>query len=305
MRIRPTELGLKGTLLLAALELAFLATSYSNLFFLLIVFCCALGALGLFGAIANLRGLEFEIGTVPLAPAETPRTVGLVLRGRRRRFDLAFSLENGRHRVDLGVLPFIDGAGQYRVELAGRPRGVFQGTHVRVASRHPFGLFEVSRRVPTTAEIATHPAPAAGTTRPGGVDAEREGHADGPKSPTVVGLRPFRSGDSPNSVHWKATARRGEPIVKERDTDGALAREIVIDRRCAPEVLETALAGATAAVLDAAARGTPVRLRSQDCTLDAGVAGPRTTEALRWLAGASTLPPDAPGVPRPAEALGV
>ena len=56
--IRPTALGVKGVLLFVALELAFFATDYSNLFFLLLAFSSALGALGAAWSWQNLRNVR-------------------------------------------------------------------------------------------------------------------------------------------------------------------------------------------------------------------------------------------------------
>jgi uncharacterized protein (DUF58 family) len=43
----------------------------------------------------------------------------------------------------------------------------------------------------------------------------------------IYGLHPFRTGDSPRLIHWKTTARVGEPMVRE------------FDRNSAPDLLAT------------------------------------------------------------------
>lgn len=298
MRIRPTELGLKGMLLLAALELAYLATSYSNLFFLLIAFCCVLGVVGLLGAIANLRGTTVQLGTLPLAAAGAERPVAVTLRSGRRRFDLAVTLEAGKSRIELGHAPMVVDTTNTSFTVPGQTRGVRRPTHVRIASRYPFGLFQTSRRWPIDLEIVTHPAPTPASGRACAGAGERPRATAAAPGSTVAGLRPFRTGDSLSAMHWKATARRGEPIVREREPEAGDTLEVTIDRRCEPAELETALALATGLVLDARAGGARIRLTSQDTSIDAGATGPGTAAALRWLALATTLPAEAPGLPR-------
>src|SRR5687768_14066566 len=90
VRIRPTLLGAKGVLFLAAIALAFFATSYSNLFFLLLGFLCVLAALGALWAVANVRGVTVAVADLPQAPAGSARELRLRLGAAGRpRFQLA------------------------------------------------------------------------------------------------------------------------------------------------------------------------------------------------------------------------
>lgn len=292
MRIRPTELGVKGLLLLAALEAAFLATAYSNLFFLLIAFCCVLGVVGLAGAIANLRRLDVRLGPIPLAAAGAERPVAVEIAGERRRFDLAFVLLGDGDPIHLGALPTVDGATKATLTIAGRPRSVFRARRLAIATRHPFGLFQVTTTRSLEVDVVTHPDPRAAEVANDDGRGEAEVALAGAPSPAVSGLRPFRTGDSLTSMHWKATARRGEPIVKEREHEIGDRVDLVVDRRCDDAALESALATATALVLTARAGGPPLRMCSQEFALDIGPNGDAATAALRWLAGAAVLPRD-------------
>lgn len=299
MRIRPTELGWKGLMLLGALELAFLATSYSNLFFLLITFCCVLGALGAVWALANLRGVAVTLVDVPPAAAGAPRSLLVELRARGRgALDLAVELRLGRTVVEIAHRDHVDGVVRLAGELPARPRGVVPVTTLQLATRHPFGFFAARRvvQIPSL-ELVTHPDPRTAMAHGGRGDAgERAAKAGDPAS-SIAGLRPFRPGDAPNTVHWPATARRGTPIVKERELEAGDRCDLVLDRRCADAPFESALATATGLLLAAHAQGRSVRLRSQgiDLRLPPDRAGAH--HGLRWLAAATPLPPDAPPPP--------
>lgn len=306
MHIRPTELGWKGLLLLSGLELAFLATAYSNLFFLLIAFCCVLGALGALWSLHNLHRVALVRIETGVGPAGHSRDLRVTLTAPgRTRYDLAVQLGRGRARLEVAHVARWQGTVQLAGTLPPRPRGI-ETMRVRLRSTFPFGLFAVSRDCATVLEIVTHPDPGHASTtasRQSGHVAGDQHSPDGARSPTVAGLRPFRAGDSPGEVHWKASARRGSAVVKERERDGDLAIDLVLDRRGSAEALEHALALATHHVLTSSAAATTLRLLSQDARFVLGADRHRTALALRWLAGAEPLAPDAPPPPAAPGAL--
>jgi len=299
--IRPSGLGGKGVLLFCALELAFLATNYSNLFFLLLAFSAILGALGCWWAARNVRGVEVRDVELVGAAADAGRDVLVRLRAPgRARFDVGVELRLRRERATLPLChaPMLHGEQLVAGVMAPRPRGVEPFGELRVRSQFPFGLFVAELRLPLDGELVTWPAPdeheqSRGRGRSGDADGER---ARAGRGDTLAGLRPFRAGDGLGDVHWKATARRGVAVVKERERDANALRECVLDRRCGADAFEVALSRATALVL-AARHGRPLRLLSQDCDLlvDADRGG--ADDALRWLAAAQPLPADAPPPP--------
>jgi uncharacterized protein (DUF58 family) len=299
VRIRPTELGWKGLLLLASLELAFLATSYSNLFFLLIAFCAVLGGLGVVWALQNLRPVRIERIEVGPGPAGQPRPLQVTLgTGGRRCFDLAVRLRCGRERFEVAHAALLRGTLQLDGALPARARGI-ETVRVQLRSTFPFGLFAASRDTGLTLEIVTHPNPelTAATASALGTAAGAVQGDDGFRSSTVAGLRPFRTGDSLAAVHWKASARRGTAVVKEREREADLATDVVLDRRGAVASFEPALAIAAGHVLATVGSERTLRLLSQDTRFVLGPDRSRIAPVLRWLALAQPLPDDAPPPP--------
>ena len=289
---------MKGLLLLAALELAFLATNYSNLFFLLIVFCCVLGGLGLLAGVANVRRARVQLAPAPAAAAGSPRQVRVAFDGRRTCFDLAMALETDAGLVDLAHVPFVRGPSVLDLGMPGLARGIHRAARLRISSRHPFGLFEVRTVLPVAAEIVTHPKPdEGGAARTVGAQ-DQERAPRGSPGAGVAGLREFRVGDALTDVHWKASARRGTPVVKERERESGEVLDVVVDRRCAAGELEAALSIAAGFVLAVRSGGRPIRLQSQGYAAEVGNTGDSAREALRWLAGATPLPGNAAPVAR-------
>lgn len=300
MRIRPTELGWKGLSLLAALECAFLATAYGNLFFLLLVFCCALGACGMLWAIGNLRRVEVAMAALPMAPAavERPAMIELRVRGRARHgVDMALLV--GEEVIPLPTAEVVAGPTPIHATLPPRPRGVAPVRGIRLGSSFPFGLFRVTRTIPLDGEVVTWPAP---LDTVDGRYAARDGLDEacvGARSSSLAGLRPFRQGDSPADVHWKATARRGKVIVKEREHEAATSTVFVLDRRCSASDFEPALSAIAAAVdrRERHATNECIEVLAQDARVRLDERPGAAAAMRRWLAQVTPLPAKAPAPP--------
>lgn len=285
MTISLTRLGLKGMLLLITLEVAFLATPYSNLFFALIAWCGVIATLGALRTWRNLAAVEIRRITVAPQAADTRRDVLVQLTASRPCFDVAVEVVIDGAFCELLHLAVLADSLTATVTVPGLPRGIHTWRQARLVSRWPVGLFVGRRRVEVATEVVTWPQPASASARPAS-SAGRGPHRDD----AGAGLRPFRSGDAVADIHWKATARRGQPIVRERSAVDAV--ELVIDRSCPADELERRLSAATAVVLAARTTGQPVRLRSHDYRADTAAAD-AVEDVLRWLAGAEAMPPRA------------
>ena len=96
-------------------------------------------------------------------------------------------------------------------------------------------------------------------------------------------LRDYRAGDDPRDVHWRSTARLGQPLVREYERERAEALWICLDqgRRGAPgeaveeEAVEIAASLARAAI----ERNQPVGLATADAVVDEDT-GPAQLERI-------------------------
>jgi len=94
-----------------------------------------------------------------------------------------------------------------------------------VATRFPFGLFVKRRELPVDDPVLVYPqrVPASASEAPplrGGLPTATGQRA---RSGEYFGLRPWQDGDELRRLHWPATARLGQPVVRELEA-GALAR---------------------------------------------------------------------------------
>lgn len=297
VRIRLTELGWKGLLLLLALVVAFLATAYHNLFFLLLAFACATAMLGAHGAFAATNGVRLTLPAAPLGPAgEALRTdVQVQTADGANALAVMVQIECAGKRHDLQSMPVLQAGARCSLSLPALPRGV-HSCRLWLVSRYPLGLIEVARAASDHFEVVSHPkprpAPAASAT------AAEETGADSllgasQQGAQIAGLRPFVRGDALALIHWKASARRGSPVVKEREPEHAARRDLWLDRSGADGQLESRLAVVTGQLLSAVAKQESVRLRSQG--MDSGWLAARSAAhvLLRQLAAMQPLETEA------------
>ena len=113
---------------------------------------------------------------------------------------------------------------------------------------------------------------------------------DGDMQPS--GMRDHRAGDSPRSIHWRASARRGKLVVLEWEGGGGEGLEVVLDRRCSDEALEEALADLSALVHFAREAKEVLAIRSQDLNVTFGEGHEPFDRALYFMAQAQALPDD-------------
>jgi uncharacterized protein (DUF58 family) len=114
------------------------------------------------------------------------------------------------------------GMGRIDLPVAAPVRGVVRVDRLHLITTHPFGLFRTWTWVHAPIEMLVYP-------RPSGALAMPTDHGSKPGARSLsnagsdewLGLRPFRDGDSPRQVDWKAYARDAPLLVKEYSAAGA------------------------------------------------------------------------------------
>jgi uncharacterized protein (DUF58 family) len=212
--ILPSRTGVALGALLFLMLLAGL--NYANslalfLTFLLVAFCLVV----MQQCHRNLQGLGVEALHAPAVFARRPGSAFLVL-------------ANPAPLARLSIVGCVDGqaaghadlapGGQATLELpvAGAARGIVRIERIRLSSTHPFGIFRAWTWLHTSAQMLVYPAPEGALAMPSGHSPQPGLHARrGAGVDEWAGLRPFRDGDSPRQVDWKAYAREAPLLVKE------------------------------------------------------------------------------------------
>jgi uncharacterized protein (DUF58 family) len=220
--ILPTGTGWVFGLLIAAMFLA--GMNYGNGLALLLTFWLA--AFSLVGMIQTQRGLA---GVTLVDAAAEPAFAGgelvltLGLRSRMDTRDLVLEAEGASMEPVSGP----DGGGTATVSLRFKVkrRGRWRAPVLRIATSAPYGLFRTWTWLSLDVQALVYPKP---------VGDEPVPEVPGPESGSLrlagsldelAALRPFREGDSPRQVAWKAYARGAPLLVREYQGHSAALRE--------------------------------------------------------------------------------
>ncbi len=118
-----------------------------------------------------------------------------------------------------------------QIEIMMRARGRWRVRYAHATSLFPLGFFRRGRRHRADIEILVFPEvyPPSGSCparlgKSGNEPTRRRGWGH-----DMLGLRAFRPGDDPRSIHWKQTARTGDLIFKEHETEESRRLLIVFD----------------------------------------------------------------------------
>lgn len=200
---------------------------------LLTLVACLMLALWVLNAVVAGRRLRWLQGHRSLAGpvfAQTPFLVEVTLTNPRRGSQTGLRLEDrsAKHAV-AWFLPRLDGREVVRLRrenLVLSQRGRYAWEPLHAASSFPFGLAERRAEVAPAEEVIV--LPRLGRLHRGrlrrllaraGLPSARASLQHPRRHPTAQtefhGLRAFRSGDSPRSIHWRTSARCGELMVRE------------------------------------------------------------------------------------------
>lgn len=156
---------------------------------------------------SRLSRLWLEVRDQSALPGSQGSRVLVMLRGRQRR--------------------------SYLVRTRLVQRGVFPLGPTVLASGDPFGLFPVSRVLPSYDSLLVYPImvgvrafPSPPGLLPGGEALRRRTYQ---VTPNAAGVREYAPGDSLNRIHWASTARRERLMVKEFELDPLAEVWLLVD----------------------------------------------------------------------------
>ena len=287
--MRLTAFGYKSAAFYVAVLGAYLAAPYSNLFFLLLGFLTVLGSTSIFWTSWNLRGIEASVTDLDPVEAGSSATCVALIRDRRRRgayqVEVTVQLDSGE--AFAAQADYVEGDGSLVLEAPSLPRGIHAVRRASVSSTYPFGLFRVRRAATAQSEVVVYPEPSEEIHARSGASSLAEllgEQLSGAGDLQPSGMRDHREGDELRSVHWRATARRGRPVVREWEGGGGQGLEVLLDRRCSEAELEEALGFLSALVSLARTTKEVLAIHTQDLSQTYGEGHRAWSEALRFLA---------------------
>lgn len=230
--IRITKVGVWFVLFTLLVAVAATNTGNNALYITLAVMFGALTISGI-SSRQNVSGLLVSLDLPGEIFANQMFSATFSLASRRRflpRWFLLFSLDGGGRKLLVPYLPR-GGKSRGRIDLLLRARGRHSVPHAHVSSLFPFGFFAKGTRYRLDAEVLVFPElfPSEGIHL-----AEAEPMGDDPSRRVGWGhdlhsLRAFRRGDDPRSIHWKQTARTGNMVYMERESERNRRLSILFD----------------------------------------------------------------------------
>jgi uncharacterized protein (DUF58 family) len=154
---------------------------------------------------------------------------------------------------------------------------------LEIEAYSPLGGFVRRWTLRYDSEVWVHPAPARPIRMPELSATKAVGTSAAMRSGQgidVFGIREWRAGDPSSEIHWRATARRGQIVVREREQPAQTPLTVAAGTCAEGETWEIAVARATATAVSALRSGRAVVL------LDAtGANSPSTVlDILDWFA---------------------
>lgn len=260
-RIRPTVAGVLFIVATFAVGFAAINTG-NNLLYLLLG--GMLGALGMSGWHSEraLRGVRVTRRLPRGVPAGEEATIAYTLANRGKGPVLGVELRE----MTLPGTAFIPriGPGERVVAHSVNTflrRGLHPLTGVTLATTYPFGFIRRERDIVLPDEVVVWPRTdrRVAPPRPGVShrihSGARPSHVAGPRG-EFRGLREYREGDDARDIHWRRSAGRPTPVMREYDRDTSETLWIVVDLDGAPgEAAEEAIGIAAGLAAHATAAG--------------------------------------------------
>jgi uncharacterized protein (DUF58 family) len=307
--LRPTRAGWAFFAFTFGVGFAALNTG-NNLLYLVLSFMLAFLVLSGVLSESALRGVRVRRRVPREIFAGRPAPVALEITNSQRRVpafalvveDLAASDAPGRPGRALGrvfALRVASGGTETRTyALVAARRGELPLFGFRVSTRFPFGLFAKAALVEAPETALVFPAlETVALATPTGVEShegEAQRLARGAGS-EAQGLRQYAAGDPHRRVHWRASLRQGQLLVRDTEHERGAELEVLLRTRAEPgDGFERAVSRAGSRVVAGLEAGLRVGLRT-DAEQLAADAGARQRQRL--LAFLARVEPDTGAAP--------
>ncbi len=239
-----------------------------------------------------LRGLHVRVNHVSEAFASRESLLSVSCSAESKRFpaisvSVSLGISGAGKPVRFPEIP-PGGAGARVVPYRPARRGPVPAFTCTVSTRFPFALFEKSAEVRAReSSLIVYPEP--GDPGPAPFLRDSGEHAGeqasrGREGTSIRGVRDQIPPDPVRDIHWKASARLGKWMVKEREAEPVQGVDLLLPVPSSTEEFERLVSHACAMVLACDKDGVPYRLRVGDRVLVSPATAGRRRKALSILA---------------------
>jgi uncharacterized protein (DUF58 family) len=238
-----------------------------------------------------IRGVSVQVRPASEAFASRESLLAVTCSAAGKRFpamSLTVGLAFGETRLT-ARFPEIPAGGQATRVLSFLPmrRGALPPVSCAVSTLFPFALFEKSMDVAAGTSLLVYPAPSgAGEPESSRAAPDPSGGSapTGRQGTAIRGAREHMPADPVRDIHWKASARMGKWMVKEREREAAPVSDLRLPAPCPPHEFERLVSRACDFVLRCEKKGQPYRLWVGDRLGVDASGGGRRSRALTFLA---------------------
>jgi uncharacterized protein (DUF58 family) len=186
----------------------------------------------------GVKGLEIKRHFPPYIFAHTPCGILLKVTNTKRHLP-SFTLEleeqvNGEHKGGLAYLfrigPQKTQSQVYRLSFP--RRGLHRLYEPHLLTRFPFGFFIKGVRIKENREVVVYPPLVPWEELLPEISDRGEGSRTKPhkgRGEDIFAVREYVPGDTSRDIHWRSTAKRSQPMVKEYERGGVKKVHIVLD----------------------------------------------------------------------------
>lgn len=205
----------------------------NNLIYLILALMFSLALLSVLLLLINLSGLSLEVSFDGPVFAGEVAYATVLIRNKKRyvpSYSFRIASEGAVSPVYCGIVPK-GGTLEKVLRLRFERRGLYGGKDFFVESGFPFILMKGRRAAGTSEEILVYP----GLVETGGLISGNSGFSGaeavmkGRSGDEIYSIREYQYGDDQRRIHWKATAKTGDLMVKEFAEGEFRRATIVID----------------------------------------------------------------------------
>lgn len=186
-----------------------------------------------FAALHRIPASHLTVGSVGMIEVRITNTA-------RGRSPVTTIVESGTNGLTDGMActlpPLRHGASAVmRYQFTASRRGRFEVGSLAAITTDPFGLATRRRAIPSTTSVLVLP-PVVPLAAPGTVAGPRSAGNGVARSTSSGGdpdvrVRPYTAGDDIRTIHWRASAKRSEWVVRTREAVSHGAATVLIDHR--------------------------------------------------------------------------
>jgi uncharacterized protein (DUF58 family) len=261
--ILPSRMGLTFLFVLVLMLIAAinykLALGYALTFLL-----AAIAWVGLFHCWRNMLGITLRNGRGESVFAGELAQISLTMANpsKLERYAVRLETPSMAQVVDIDLSPNSEQV--VRLALHTEKRGWLDCPRFRLSTYFPLGLWRAWAYWHPAVRVLIYPAPEAGAPAlPSTSDNGAQGNHYGQGMDDVSALRPYRDGDSPRHIAWKAMARSGTDSLLTKTFEGGSKGELLLDWQALPLSFNTEqrLSRLTRWILDAESSGIEYGLK--------------------------------------------